>query len=621
MCGICGFLNRRGTPAQMPVIEKMNAAIAHRGPDGEGVYIDGPLALGHRRLTIMDLSENARQPMVSADGNYILVYNGEIYGFRELRAQLEAKGYRSRSTGDTEVLLHAYMEWGEDCVHHFNGMFAFAVYDTARRTLFCARDRYGIKPFYYTQIGETFLFGSEQKAIYEHPAFQHQLDYDGVLEYFTFQNILSDRTFERQIKTLPPGCRMTLAMGSEETKPQRWWDFHFAQEADRGEKAYAEELDALLEQAVQRQLISDAEVGCFLSGGMDSGSITCIASRTYPHIKTFTCGYDMATAGDAEAHFDERRKTEIMARAFQTEHYEMVLQYSDIGRVIPQVCWHNEEPRVGQTYTNYYISRLASKFVKVAFSGTGGDELFGGYPWRYYRGMAAKNFDEFADGYYLFWQRLIPTRFLADAFSPLRGKTTADPKEIFRGVFQNHQNPLKTPEDYINHSLYFEAKTFLPGMLMIEDKLTMAHGLESRVPMLDNDLVDFAQRLPVKYKLSDLAENLQRVKNDPNIKQENYYLRTNHGKYLLRKAMEKYIPESIDRADKQGFSAPDATWFRGECRDLVDSVVYNDGARIWELLDPKTVRSLVNEHMDGTANRRLLIWSLLNFDQLLNTWF
>ncbi len=625
MCGFCGFFNRRGSAATASVIDKMSVAITHRGPDGAAIFIDGPLAMGHRRLYIMDLTENARQPMESADGRYVLVYNGEIYGFRELAAELAAKGYQSRSTGDTEVLLHAYMEWGEACVRRFNGMFSFVVYDRQKHQLFCARDRYGIKPFYYAQIGESFLFASEQKAIFEHPAFRHQLDYDGITEYFTFQNILSTRTIEKQIKTLAPGHTLTLEMGTEDVFPRQYWDFHFAQEADRGEKVYAEELDFLLEQAVNRQLVSDAEIGSFLSGGMDSGTITCIASRiaqkNNARLKTFTCGFDMTGASDEELRFEERRKAEIMAHTFQTEHYERVLQYCDVSRALPQICWHNEEPRVGPTYTNYCISGLASKFVKVAFSGTGGDELFGGYPWRYYRGMAAKGFDEFAEGYYLFWQRLIPTRFLEQALAPIRGKSSIDPRELFRGVFAGHQNPLKTPEDYINHCLYFEAKTFLPGMLMVEDKLSMAHGLEGRVPMLDNDLVDFAQRLPVKYKLSDLTENLERVKNDPNIKRENYYLRTNHGKYLLRKTMEKYIPESIDRADKQGFSAPDASWFRNECRDLVDSVVYNNSARLWEILDPNTVRALVSEHMDGTANRRLLIWSLLNFDQLLKTWF
>lgn len=621
MCGICGYFNRNDIAADQSVIQNMNNAIAHRGLDGEGTFVNGPVALGHRRLAIIDLTNNAHQPMQSMDGRFVLVYNGEIYNFMELRAELIEKGYPSRSTGDAEVLLHAYMEWGEDCLHKFNGMFAFAIYDCVKQELFCARDRYGIKPFYYAQLGNAFAFGSEQKAIFAHPDFRHMLDLDALLEYFTFQNILTTRTFEKQIQTLAPGCCFTVSLGGGPIRVRQYWDFHFEEETDRGEEYYSDMLDGLLERAVQRQLASDTEVGCFLSGGMDSGTITCIASRIYPHIKTFTCGYDMANANQAETHFDERCKTEIMARAFQTEHYEMVLQHSDIERAIKKVCWHNEEPRVGQTYTNYYISRLASKFVKVAFSGSGGDELFGGYPWRYYRGVAARNFDEFVDNYYVFWQRLIPGRMLAEAFSPIQGKTTVDPKEVFRDIFKNHDNPLKRPEDYINHAMYFEAKTFLPGMLMVEDKQAMAHGLEGRVPMLDNDLVDFAQRLPVKYKLSDFDKMVSQVRNDPNINTADYYLRTNLGKHLLRKTMEKYIPKSIDRADKQGFSAPDGSWFRMECRDWVDGVVQNDNARIWEFLNPKTVRTLVGEHMEGKANRRLLIWSLMNFEELLGMWY
>lgn len=621
MSGICGFTNLNGDRASHTAIENMHAAIAHRGPNHHGVYAEDATALAHRRTPIIDASENAHQPMTGGDGNYVLVYDGSVYNFPELRAELESKGYRHRSQSDAEVVLNAYIEWGTDCLRRFNGMFAFVIYDKCANQLFCARDRYGGKPFYYALLKKSFVFASEQKAIYEHPDFSHQLDLDGVLEYFTFQNILTDRTFEKTIKVLPAGHFLVVSLPEGSLSIRQYWDFHFAQEQDRGEEYYAEKLDSLLEQAVKRQMVGNAEIGAFLSGGMDSGTITCIASRMQPHIKTFTCGYDMCGASESEMRFDERYKTEIMARAFQTEHYEMVLQYSDIGRAIPQICWHNEEPRVGQTYTNYYISQLASKFVKVAFSGTGGDELFGGYPWRYYRGMTSKNFDEFVDSYYGFWQRLIPTRLLAESFSPLKGKTTADPKQIFRDIFKPHQNPLLTPEDYINHALYFETKTFLPGMLFVEEKLSMAHGLESRMPMLDNDLADFAQRLPVKYKLNDLAQSIEQVRKDPRIKSEDYYMVTNLGKYLLRKTMEKYIPETIDRADKQGFSAPDASWFRNECRPLVDNVVYNNNARLWEYLSPKVIRSLVDQHMDGSANRRLLIWSLLNFEELLHTWF
>lgn len=623
MCGICGYMNLNGERASQAVLRKMTDAIVHRGPDGEGYYNDRTVALGHRRLSIIDLSDNGKQPMLSTGGNYVIVYNGELYNFKELREELFELGYRFQSTCDTEVVLYAYVEWGKACLDRFNGMFAFAIYNKVKQEIFCARDRYGIKPFYYAMINNTFLFGSEQKAIYEHPLFKHDLDLEAVVEYFTFQNILTDKTFEKSIKILEPGCCFSISIHNPEIRIERYWDFHFAEQAEfDNAQDYEDALDDILKRAVKRQLVSDTEVGCFLSGGMDSGTITCLASQTYPHIKTFTCGYDMSKASGNELGFDERKKSEIMAHAFATEHYEMILQPSDIQRVLPQVCFHNEEPRVGQTYTNYYISNLASKFVKVCFSGTGGDELFGGYPWRYYRGMNAANFAEFIDGYYIFWQRLIPNRVLKEAFSPIWNKVShVYTKDIFRNVFKRHENELKTPIDYINHSLYFEAKTFLPGMLMIEDKLTMAHGLESRVPMLDNELVDFAMKIPVKYKLKNLEETIRINENNAGLKREDYYIKTNDGKSILRKTMDKYIPQEIDRADKQGFSAPDATWFRDESLDFVQEVIYDDNSRLWEFMNKGTIQGLIDEHLSGKMNRRLLVWSLLNFNQLLNTWF
>ncbi len=623
MCGICGYYNLNGEPASQAVLRRMTNAIAHRGPDGEGNYTDRMAALGHRRLSILDLSDNGKQPMLSQGGNYVIVYNGELYNFKEIKNKLAAKGYVFQSQCDTEVVLNSYIEWGEHCLELFNGMFAFVIYDKVRREFFCARDRYGIKPFYYAVVNHTFLFGSEQKAVYEHPLFYHKLDLEAVAEYFTFQNILTDKTFEKDIKILEPGCFFHIGMDSPQILIKRYWDFNFREDAEYStEEEYAQALDDLLRQAVNRQLVSDTEIGSFLSGGMDSGTITCIASKSFPHMKTFTCGYDMSRAVGNELGFDERNKSEIMAHAFSTEHYEMILQPEDIERILPQVSYHNEEPRVGQSYTNYYISKLASKFVKVCFSGTGGDELFGGYPWRYYRGMNASDFDEFVDGYYQFWQRLIPTDVLHRAFSPVYQQIKdVDAKEIFKGVFKRHECEIKTPVDYINQSLYFEAKTFLYGMLMIEDKLTMAHGLESRVPLLDNDLVDFAMRMPVKYKLSNLQKTIRMNENNQGLKKQDYFLKTNDGKSILRKTMEKYIPKEIDRAAKQGFSAPDATWFRDESIGFVKNVIYDDRSRLWEYMDKNVVRSLVDEHLNGTANRRLLIWGLLNFNQLLKTWF
>ena len=624
MCGICGYVNGNGKAASEKIIYEMNLALRHRGPDGEGTYVHNNVALGHRRLSIIDLSEKGKQPMLSYDGNYVIVYNGEVYNFIELREELKNKGYHFNSTCDTEVVLYSYIEWGKECLSRFNGMFAFAIYNKLEGTIFCARDRYGIKPFYYTVINGCFIFGSEQKAIYKHPLHTHELDYDAIAEYFTFQNILSDRTFEKQIKIMEPGHYFVVNTLDDniKIKPIQYWDFHFEEdERYASEKEYEEELDAILSRAINRQLISDAPVGCFLSGGMDSGTITCIASRKIPRINTFTCGYDMSRANFEEKEFDERKLTEIMAHAFQTTHFERILQPSDIEQALPKVCYHNEEPRVGMTYTNYTISELASKFVKVCFSGTGGDELFGGYPWRYYRGMMAKDFDDFAANYYTFWQRLIPTETLMKAFTPIKDKISTDPKALFRKVLSGQHTEPKKEEDYINCMMYYEAKTFLPGMLMIEDKQTMAHSLESRVPMLDNELVDYGMRLPIRYKLSDMEEAKQFQRKA--IKEGNTaaYIRTNRGKYLLRKCMYKYIPDEIAKANKQGFSAPDATWFRDECSDFVRRVIYNDKARMWNILDKNTVLKMVDEHMAHKANRRLLVWSLLNFEQLLNTWY
>ena len=622
MCGICGYVNLSRKAASKQLLKAMTDVIAHRGPDGEGHFVYNNVALGHRRLAIIDLTDMASQPMISDDGNYILTFNGEIYNFQELREGLIKKGYHFTSTGDTEVLLKSYMEWGIDCLDKINGMFAFAVYNKKTEELFCARDRYGIKPFYYAFINDVFIFGSEQKSIFEHPEFKHELDYDAVAEYFTFQNIISDRTFEKSIKVLEPGHYFILKQGMRNVQPVKYWDFCFEEvERHRTEAEYEAELDDILSRAINRQLVSDAPIGCFLSGGMDSGTITCMASRKIPRIHTFTCGYDMSHANEEERQFDERRLTEIMAHEFQTSHFERVLQPNDIEAVMSKVTYHNEEPRVGMTYTNYTISELASKFVKVSFSGTGGDELFGGYPWRYYRGMMAQSFDEFASNYYTFWQRLIPTDKLLGALTPVKNKVTVDPKQLYKAILKGGNQSPSCEEDYVNCMMYYEAKTFLRGMLMIEDKQTMAHSLESRVPMLDNELVDYGMKLPIRYKLADMEEAKKFQRQAIKEGKKDAYIRTNRGKYLLRKCMEKYIPDEIVKAHKQGFSAPDASWFRGECSDYVKRIIYNNNSRIWDVLDRKTVQPMVDEHMNNTTNRRLLVWSLLTFNEILNMWF
>lgn len=621
MCGIAGIFNVNGEPVSPVLLRRMTDAIAHRGPDGEGFYADSFIGLGHRRLAIIDLSPSGHQPMITPDRQYALTYNGEIYNFQELKAELEALGHAFRSKTDSEMVLHAYAAWGPACVERFNGMFAFAIWDRRNQELFLARDRYGVKPLYWSMQGNIFLFGSEQKAILAHPAVRRELDRKALLEYFTFQNIFTERTLLEGISLFPAGCWGKVSLGSQDRSPRisRYWDYCFREPVLKGDKAqYLEELDRLFQQAVNRQLISDVDVGAYLSGGMDSGSITAVATRSYPNLKSFTCGFDLSSASGIELAFDERSKAEAMSALFQTEHYEIVLKAGDMERCLPKVAWALEEPRVGQSYPNWYAAKLASKFVKVVLSGAGGDELFGGYPWRYYRAVNCDNFEQYIDKYYVFWQRLVDNRDIKRIFAPIWGDVKdVWTRDIFRDVFLTHKNKLERPEDYINHSLYFEAKTFLHGLFIVEDKLSMAHGLESRVPFMDNDLVDLAMQCPVGLKLNNLAEVTRINENSPGDKQAEFFRRTRDGKQILRDAMRRYIPSQVAEAEKQGFSSPDASWFKGQSIEYVKRKIMRNDARIYEWMDRSAVQGLVNEHLSGAQNRRLLIWSLLNVEEFV----
>lgn len=621
MCGIAGIFNLNGSPVPPVLLRKMADAMAHRGPDGEGFYVDGFVGLAHRRLAIIDLSPSGHQPMITQDKQYALTYNGEIYNFQELRAELERLGYKFRSKTDSEVVLYSYVQWGEKCLDHFNGMFAFAIWDKTKQELFLARDRYGIKPLYYTLQNKSFFFASESKAFLTQPEFKKRVDFEALFEYFTFQNIFTDKTLFDGVKLLPAGCWMKIPLGncSPSLSPVQYWDFNFSEPLKEiSENDYLSELSRLFCQAVNRQLVSDVEIGAYLSGGMDSGSITAIAATQLPYIKTFTCGFDLSSASGLEMGFDEREKAERMSNLFKTEHYEMVLKAGDMERILPKLAWYLEEPRVGQSYPNYYIARLASKFVKVVLSGAGGDELFGGYPWRYYRATVNNSFGDYIDKYYLFWQRLIPNSLLKEVFNPIWGKVeNVWTKDIFKDVFRKKDISLDRPEDYINYSLYFEAKTFLHGLLVVEDKLSMANSLEVRVPFLDNDLVDFAMKVPVHLKLGNIKEVVRLNENEPGSKIEAYFQKTRDGKLILRKAMEKYIPPEITGAVKQGFTPPGASWFRGESIEYVKKIIFNDRSKMYGFFDYKAVRRLVEEHLSGKQNRRLFIWSLLNMEQWL----
>lgn len=617
MCGISGLLNLDGSPVSSVHVKGMTDALSHRGPDGEGHWIERNIGIGHRRLSIIDLSESGNQPMLSANGRYILTFNGEIYNYLDIRKKLERRGIRFFSKTDSEVVLNALAQWGTDYLKEFNGMFALALFDRKANKLLLARDRYGIKPLYYSKQAKSFAFASEQKAIITLPGFTRVLNKAALYEYFTFQNIFTNQTLLNDIFILKPGHFGELEISSGIWKTHEYWDYNFKEPnfaVDAQE--YTDELGRLFKQAVKRQLVGDVELGAYLSGGLDSGSINAVACQEFPNLKSFTCGFDISSAEGIELSFDERSTAEAMSSIFKTEHYQMVLKAGDMERCLPKVAWHLEEPRVGQSYPNYYSSKLASKFVKVILSGTGGDELFGGYPWRYYRAIKAGNFEEYIDQYYLYWQRLLSNKELKKMFAPIFSEVEhVWTRDIFRGVFGSRDRDFSSPEECINNSLYFEAKTFLHGLFVVEDKLSMAHGLENRVPFMDNDLVNFAMQCPIGLKLKNFKKIVRINENDIVRKSEKYFQQTNDGKQILRKMMSKYVPKKIIEAKKQGFSSPDASWFKGESIDFVRKVLIQNNANIYNIFDRDVVVSLINDHFEGSKNRRLLIWSLLNIEE------
>jgi asparagine synthase (glutamine-hydrolysing) len=617
MCGITGIFNINGTSVSQSVLKSMTDRIAHRGPDGEGTFIEENIGLGHRRLAILDTSSLGNQPMFSKNGEWAVVFNGCIYNYPQLKEELKSKGHTFVSTTDTEVITEGLAAYGISFFERFDGMFAIAAWHKPSKTLYLSRDRYGIKPLYYWLNGKTVLFSSEIKAFMAHPDFKVEVDKEALNEYFTFQNLFSYKTLFKGVTMLPPANTVKIDSGTISTvKHNSWWNYDFSETDETMTFEDAKlETERLLKNAVKKQMISDVPVGSYLSGGMDSGSLTAIASTHVKRLTTFTAGFDMSSVTGVEANYDERRDAELMANYFKTEHYEQVINAGDLSWSLPRVVWHLEDLRVGMSYPNYYISRLASKFVKVCLQGTGGDELYGGYPWRYYRVHQSLDQKSFFDNYYGFWQRLVSDDDKKNLFNPAiySSININEPRQVFERVFTfNKKLKYETPEQHINNSLYFEIKTFLPGLLLVGDKLAMANGLEERFPFLDNELVNFAQKIPVKHKLGNL-ENMMKL--DENISgKRNKYKEFDDGKSVLRKAMLDFIPESIVNRKKQGFSAPDESWYRGENADFVKELLLNKKTVSTEFINPEYIKKIVDEHINQRINHRLLIWSLMNFE-------
>lgn len=619
MCGIAGMLRTDGGAADAGLAARMGDALRHRGPDGEGQFAEGPVAFAHRRLSIIDLSDGGAQPMRTPDGRYTIVYNGEIYNFRELRVELEREGWAFRSRSDTEVLLAGIALWGMDKLAvRMDGMAAFAVWDNKEKRLSLVRDRYGVKPLYVWRAPWGFAFASEIKAFLVHPDFRPSVNRGALAEYFTFQNLFRSHTLFSGVEQAPRGAVMEFDAAGERVRT--YWDYDFSTRDEIPAEEATRRTRELIFAAVERQLVSDVPVGSYLSGGIDSGSIVAIASRQVPRIQTFTGGFEMSAVEGYEAGFDERRAAEIMAYTYGAEHYEQVLNAGDIRWALPRVVWHLEDLRLGMSYPNFYVSRLASKFVKVCLSGAGGDELFGGYPWRYYHNFRSVDPESYFRASYAYWQRLTKESDRRQLLKGAQGEADdAAMLDVFKNAFGDPSRlRFETPEDQVATSLAFECRNFLSGLLIVGDRLSMAHGMEERVPFLDNALVEYVQRLPVGLKLADLKQMMQ-IDEDAVRKKLLAADKFGGGKHVLREAIGDLLPEEARRRPKQGFSAPDGSWYRGENAAYVRSMLLESEMAAADYLDVDYIRKAFDDHVERRANNRLLIWSFLCFEQWCRT--
>jgi asparagine synthase (glutamine-hydrolysing) len=579
MCGICGVCAPGSEVHDGAArVATMLATLVHRGPDASGAHVEASAALGSRRLAIIDLL-GGDQPIYSEDRSVCLVYNGEIYNYRELRKRLLDRGHRLATETDSETLVHLYEDHGIGFVPELNGMFAFALWDARRRTLYLVRDRFGVKPLYYHWDGRTLSFASEVRALLAVGTVRPALDPDALVELLTFQNILSERSLFRDVSLLPP-ARILRLDDNGLTVESFWEGLPEPDSALDRQTAIAgvrEHFDA----AVKRQLVSDVEVASYLSSGLDSSAVSASARRHLSRLTTFSTGFDVTEAEGIEIGFDESGPAAALAATLDTHHHELRLDAHDMEMVLPRVVLHLEEPRMNFSYPNYLTAGFASRWVKVVLSSVGGDELFAGYPWRYeIAGQPA-----FEDRYFEYWSRLLSSAELANGLAP---ELLAD-VDIgrTRRLFDKMLAPTEHLPD-IERIFHFELRTYLHGLLVIEDKLSMAHSLESRVPFLDNELVKFALTIPAELKLAGARS-----------------------KDLFRRAMAGRLPAEVLNRGKTGFIPPQAAWFRNAQREYVERVLLSDRFAARKLLRPEFVSRLLHEQNNGRADRRLAIWTLL----------
>jgi asparagine synthase (glutamine-hydrolysing) len=597
----------------------MLRAMRHRGPDGEGSYSDADVALGAVRLAIIDLA-GGDQPIHNQDKTLTIVFNGEIYNFAALRGQLERLGHQFSTHSDTETILHAYEEFGPECVLHLNGIFAFAIWDQRRKLLFLGRDRLGVKPLYYAMTDDSLLFASELKVMLAHPRISRHVDLVSLNDYLTFEYVPTPRSIIKGVKKLPPGHTLTVQAGRVEVSA--YWDVRLerSETGRKSEREYERELLDSLEESVRRELVSDVPVGVLLSGGLDSSAIAVMAARHYPgRIKTFTAAFE-------DASFDESRYARTVARRIGAEHHEMTVSAESLLALVPRLGELVDEPLGDSSFVpTYLLSQFVRQHVKVALGGDGGDELFAGYPTyqahrliEYYEmivpqpirrdivpgliGRLPTSFDNISLDFKL--KRFISARGAPigtrhhqwlGSFSPEETRAVLEPwayvdeRDVFETVAAHQQRCAAS--EAVNQLLYCDMKMYLEGdILQKVDRASMASSLEVRVPLLNRVLVEWATRLPHDQKLRGFTT-----------------------KYLFRKAMRRVLPPEITDRKKKGFNMPVAKWLAGPLRELAEETLSERRLREDGYFRPRAVRQLLNEHYARKKDNRKLLWTLLIF--------
>jgi asparagine synthase (glutamine-hydrolysing) len=620
MCGIAGIVDVTGHPVDGGLLRAMTGVQAHRGPDGDGFVCRGGAGLGQRRLAIIDLV-TGDQPMASDDGSIQIVFNGEIYNFRELRRDLEARGARFHTQSDTEAILRAYEAEGLDCVRRLRGMFTFAILDERAGRLVLARDRAGIKPLVYAWDGRRLLFASEIKAILEEPAIARDLDVEALGQYLTYHYVPAPRTIFRAIRKLPPATTLVLPLKGGEPVVSRYWSLRFAPDPSVTEQEWIERLRAELSDAVRCHMISDVPIGAFLSGGLDSSTVVALMAQASPTpIRTFSIGFD-------EADFDELRFARQVAARYGTDHYEMVVKPSAL-EVLPKLAWHFDEPFADSSaIPTYYVSKITREHVTVALSGDGGDENFAGYR-RYARALGLhERFDhgpaQLTRPLLRLASRLLPVGAPGQAMAGMLGAgplerylrlVTYQRRETLRRLLSDElvdlarSGPDLAPfsrlaaegeaPDYVSALQRIDMATYLPDDILAKvDRMSMAVSLESRVPLLDHRLMEFVATVPSTLKL-----------------------RNGRGKYLLQRAMAQDLPGEILTRKKMGFGVPLGAWFRRELRDMTRDVLLGPRARQRGIFRMSEVEGLLATHDGGRRDCSARLWSLVCFELWMRQW-